>query len=199
MTVLRRAPREVYRVFGEDEFLARVADHRDIEPAAPASAQRLLHRVAGTTMLLAAAGMVGGLVALTSLSSGTGTGTRRRIVAGLLAANGSRSAHPRPSVRLAPAEVWREAAGARRYHRRGAQERTSSRERALRRASRPTQRSLDRPEPPVITADRTVPVADEAQTRSAPIDAVTSTSSAGATAVASQPRRSGQPEFGFER
>jgi hypothetical protein len=197
MTALRRTPREVYRVFGEDEFLARVADHRDIEPAAPASAQRLLHRVAGTTMLLAAAGMVGGLVALTSLSSGTDA--RRRIVAGLLAANGSRSAQPRRSARLAPAEVWREAAGARGSYRRGAREPTTSGVRALRRAAQPARLPLDRPEPPVITADRIVPVADEAQPRSAPIEAATSTNAAGATAVASQPRRSGQSEFGFER
>jgi hypothetical protein len=101
MTVLRRAPREVYRVYGEDEFLARVADHRDVEPAAPASAQRLLHRVAGTTMLLAAAGMVGGLVALTSLSSGAGS--RRWIATGLLVAGGARSAQSRRSARVAPA------------------------------------------------------------------------------------------------
>jgi hypothetical protein len=194
MTALRRAPREVYRVYGEDEFLARVAELRDIEPAAPASARRLLHRVAGTTMLLAAAGMVGGLVALTSLSSGSGTGTRRR-VAGLLAANGSRSERPRRPARLAPAEVWRQAAGARGYYRRGAQARKGSRERAPQRAGRPTRRSLDRPEPPVVSVDRTVPVADEAQTRGAPIDAVTSTSAA----VASPLRRSGQSEFGFER
>jgi hypothetical protein len=197
MTVLRRTPREVYRVYGEDEFLARVADHRDVEPAAPASAERLLHRVAGTTMLLAAAGMVGGLVALTSLSSGTGA--RRRIASGLLAANGSRSARSRRSARLAPAEVWREAAGARGSYRRGAQEPTMSRVRAPRRAARPARLPLDRPEPPVTTAGRTVPVADEAQSRSAPIEAVASTSSAGATVAASQPRRSGQSEFGFER
>jgi hypothetical protein len=198
MTVLRRTPREVYRVYGEDEFLAHIADHRDIEPAAPASAQRLLHRVAGTTMLLAAAGIVGGLVALTSLSSGTGA--RRRIASGLLAANGSRSARFRRSARLAPAEVWREAAGARGSYRRGAREPMTSRVRAGRHAARrPARLPLDRPEPPVITADRTVPVADEAQPRSAPIEAATSTSSAVATAVASRSRRSGQSEFGFER
>jgi hypothetical protein len=197
MTVLRRASREVYRVYGEYEFLARVADHQDVEPAVPASSQRSLHRVAGTTMLLAAAGMVGGLVALTSLS--TGTGARRRIATGLLAANGSRSARSRRSARLAPAEVWREAAGARGSYRRGAQEPRTSRVRVPRHVAQPARFRLDRPNPTVMTADRTVPVADEAQPRSAPIEAVTSTSSAVATAVASQPQRSGQPEFGFER
>jgi hypothetical protein len=195
--MLRRAPREVYRVYGEDEFLGRVADHRDIEPAAPASAQRLLHRVAGTTMVLAAAGMVGGLVALTSLSSGSGA--RRRIATGLLAANGLRGAQSRRSTRVAPAEVWREAAGARGSYRRGAQHRTTRRMRVTRRAAQPARSPFDRPEPPVITTDRTVPVADETQPRNAPIEAATSTNVAGATAVASQPQRPGQSEFGFER
>lgn len=199
MTMLRRAPREVYRVYGEDDFLARVADHQDIEPAAPASAERLLHRVAGTAMLLVAAGMVGGLVALTSLSSGAGT--RRRIATRLLAVDGSRGAPSRRSARVAPAEVWREAAGADGTRKHGARERTTSRTLVPQRAEEAGRLPLDRPEPRVISPDRTVPVADEAQPRSAPIEAVTSTtSSAVATAVASQPQRSaGQSEFGFER
>jgi hypothetical protein len=199
MTVLRRAPREVYRVYGEDDFLARVADHQDIEPAAPASAERLLHRVAGTTMLLAAAGMVGGLVALTSLSSGAGT--RRRIATGLLVAAGSRGAPSRRSARVSPAKVWREAAGVDASRKHGARERATSRTRVPQRAELAARVPLDRPEPRVISPDRTAPVAEEAQPRSAPIEAVTSTTSSPvATAVASQPRRSaGQPEFGFER
>jgi hypothetical protein len=184
MTVLRRAPREVYRVYGEEDFLARVAEQQDIEPTASASAEGLFHRIAGTTMLLAAAGLVGGLVALASLSSGTGT--RRRIATGLLVAGGSRGASSRRSTRVAPAEVLPEAAGA-----------GGSRRRAAQVAARVP---IHRPEPRVVSPEEAVPVADVAQPRSAPIEAVTSTrGSAGATAVASQPHRSGQPEFGFER
>jgi hypothetical protein len=198
MTVLRRAPREVYRVYGEDDFLARVAEHQDIEPAAPASTERLLHGIAGTTMLLAAAGMVGGLVALTSLSSGAGS--RRRIATRLLVADGSRGAPSRRATRVAPAKVWREAASADGSGKHGARQRRTSRTLVPQRAALAVRLPLDRPEPRVITPDRTVPVADEAQPRSAPIEAVTSTTaSPGATTVVSQPQRSGQSEFGFER
>jgi hypothetical protein len=184
MTVLRRAPREVYRVYTEEDFLARVAEQQDIEPAASASAEGLFQRIAGTTMLLAAAGLVGGLVALASLSSGNGT--RRRSATGLLVAGGSHRAPSQRSARIAPAEVLPEAAGAGGSRKQGAEvaERVPIR----------------RPEPRLVSPEEALPVADVAQPRSAPIEAVTSTSaSAGATAVASQPQRSGQPEFGFER
>ena len=184
MTVLRRAPREVYRVYGEDDFLARVAEHQEIEPTAQASAEGLLSRIAGATMLLAAAGMVGGLVALTSLSSGAGT--RRRIATRLLVTGGSGGAPSRRSARVAPAKVWRAAARA-----------GGSRSHEAQVAARSP---LDRPKPRVVSPDRTLVVADDAQTRSGPIEAVPSTTaSPGATAVAPQPPHSEQSEFGFER
>jgi hypothetical protein len=198
MTMLRRAHREVYRVYGEDDFLARVADHQDVEPAAPARAERLLHRVAGTAMLLAAAGMVGGLVALTSLSSGAAT--RRRLATGLLDAGGLRGAPSWRSARVAPAELWREAAGADRSREHGARERTTSRIRVPRRVDLAARLPHDRSEPRVVSPDRTVPVVDEAQPRSASIEAVASTTSSAVTAAgAPQLQRSGQSEFGFER
>ncbi len=68
--LLRRAPREVYRVYGEEEFFATAADERS-EPTDGAGEQRL-QRVAGATVLLAAAGAVGGLIAITSLSTAAG-------------------------------------------------------------------------------------------------------------------------------
>ncbi len=198
MTALRRAPREVYRVYGEDDFLARVAERQDIEPTAPGGAEGLLRRIAGATMLLAAAGLVGGLVALTSLSSGAGT--RRRIAGGLLVAGGSRGAPSRRSARVAHAEVWREATGAGWSRRHAAQERTTDRMRIHQRAEEAARLPSERSEPRVASPERTLAVADDAEPRSAQIEAVTSTrASAGATAVVPQPQRSEQSEFGFER
>ncbi|MGO9762050.1 MAG: hypothetical protein ACLP1Q_12410 [Solirubrobacteraceae bacterium] len=103
MTLLRRAPREVYRVYGEDEFLAYAGRDERFEVAASASGERRLHRIAGATMLLAVTGAVSGLVAITSLSSATGA--RRRAGNGLLADAGAFA-----GTRTARADVWRESA-----------------------------------------------------------------------------------------
>ncbi len=67
--LLRRAPREVYRVYGHDDFLADAIAHRD-EPSKtrpPEARERRLQRIAGTTMLLTAVGAVGGVIATMSL------------------------------------------------------------------------------------------------------------------------------------
>ena len=90
MTLLRRAPREVYRVYTEDEFLADASCEELFPTSGRAAGSRRLSRLAGTTLLLAAAGAVGGLVVLTSAQSLSGGRRRERprpaMTSGLLAA-----------------------------------------------------------------------------------------------------------------
>jgi hypothetical protein len=104
MTLLRRAPREVYRVYAEDEFFASQATDETFAESSPGADRRLL-RLAGGAMLLAAIGAVGGLVAITSVSSAPRVGRRRG--SGLLAAAGLRGSSP-----LAGARVWQQPAAA---------------------------------------------------------------------------------------
>ncbi len=85
MTLLQRTPREVYRVFDEDEFLMRGADQLCNAPATPITAERRLRRIAGTTVLLAAAGAVGGLLTVAGVFSVSGA--RRRTGVRLSASN----------------------------------------------------------------------------------------------------------------
>jgi hypothetical protein len=88
MTLLRRAPREVYRVYSEDEFFAAAAPDEDQGTAShPNSAGHQLQRIAGVTILLAVVGVVGGIVAITSVSRVAGA--RRRGIGRLSAASGS--------------------------------------------------------------------------------------------------------------
>jgi hypothetical protein len=88
MTLLRRAPREVYRVYSEDEFFAAAAPGEDQGTASPPnSASHQLQRIAGVTILLAVVGVVGGIVAITSMSRVAGA--RRRGIGRLSAASGS--------------------------------------------------------------------------------------------------------------
>jgi hypothetical protein len=196
MMLLRRAPREVYRVYGEEEFFATAADARS-EPTDGAGEHRL-QRVAGATVLLAAAGAVGGLIAITSLS--TAAGARRRAGADLLA--GVRlSGH----ARAARSRAWREPASpdgadrpgvlARRDGERAARirgvidagaprrARAGSRPPAARAAAEAERADLAGSNPQIQ------PVAD-----SSPAQPVHSTAS-----VAAPSQRSGQSEFGFER
>jgi hypothetical protein len=196
MMLLRRAPREVYRVYGEEEFFATAADARS-EPTDGAGEHRL-QRVAGATVLLAAAGAVGGLIAITSLS--TAAGARRRAGADLLV--GVRlSGH----ARAERSRVWREPAspdGADRpgvIARRGGQRSARIRgvidagaPRRARAGSRPpAARAAAEPErADVAGSDHQIqPVAS-----SSPAQSVRPTASAASTS-----QRSGQSEFGFER
>jgi hypothetical protein len=85
MTLLQRTPREVYRVFDEDQFLARGAGQLGESPATPLAAERRLRRIAGTTVLVAAAAALGGLLTLAGLFSVSGA--RRRIGVRMSASN----------------------------------------------------------------------------------------------------------------
>jgi hypothetical protein len=196
MTLLRRAPREVYRVYDEEEFFAR-ADRDECFGSTGASGEPRLRRVAGVTVLLAAAGAVGGLIAITSLSAATGA--RRRVGARRLATTGPPASARAASARAAAAHVWRaspsvdvlgrpsvrgqdlaQAAGRVVLVHHGG---TPRRAAALQRA--PV--SEGSPEPAV--REQSTPVAEA--TTAQPVSSV---ASASATA-----QRAGQSEFGFER
>ena len=109
MTLLRRAPREVYRVYGEDEFWASAA----LEPfdgwsrngrasaIRPSSGRRTLLRTAASTVLLASVGTVGGLMAMTGAAPFPHAG--RGAVASLLARERSPA-----SSQAAGVHIWRE-------------------------------------------------------------------------------------------
>jgi hypothetical protein len=87
MTLLRRAPREVYRVYGEEEFFAdTAAPVEDFDAAHSASADAHRQRLAGATVLLAVVGAVGAAIAITTMSSMTAV--RRRGGMRLSAASG---------------------------------------------------------------------------------------------------------------
>jgi hypothetical protein len=81
MTRLRRRPRAVYRVYGEDEYLAGV----DALPAGEGSPSdepthgRRLQRIAGAAALTGAVGTVGGVVGLAGLR--VHAGDRRELAA----------------------------------------------------------------------------------------------------------------------
>ncbi len=185
MTLLRRAPREVYRVYGEEEFLAGAGGEERTQAPVPRPGEPRLHRVAGMTMLLAATGAVGGLIAITNLSSVAGTG--RRVRTGLLAATGSLV-----SSRSARAHVWRERAGADGPLHQSVRAEPVDRARVARRAgARPRAVAviLRRPSAPIEAA----PPASVAR--------LIARASAGPqqSQQSAEPRRSGQSEFGFER
>jgi hypothetical protein len=191
MTLLRRAPREVYRVYDEEEFFAR-ADRDECFGSSDGSGEPRLRRVAGVTVLLAAAGAVGGLIAITSLSAATGA--RRRVGARRLATTGSpasaravpahlRRASPsvdvlgRPGVR--GQDVAQPAGRLVLVHRGGIPRRAAGAQRA------PVSERL----PELAVREQSTPVAEA--TTAQP---VSSMASASATA-----QRAGQSEFGFER
>jgi hypothetical protein len=101
MRLPRRAPREVYRVYREDEFLSDAADHDHREAVSRGSAGRSGHAQAGTqgagnrrlrgaagaAMLLGVVGALGGVTLMSSVLSSRGR--VRRPGAGERAATGS--------------------------------------------------------------------------------------------------------------
>ncbi len=190
MTLLRRAPREVYRVYGEEEFLASAGMEETFEDLAD-SRDRRMQRLAGATLLVAITGVAGGLVVVTSLPSAAG-GTRR--AAGLLAVAGAvvrgRAAH---------AHAWRtSAAAAVRVNLPAPAGTQRLIPRQLVARSEPVGGALaTRPVP----ASRRVFVSAQSRT-AARLEPATQPQPATQTAAASQPAAPRQPEpseFGFER
>lgn len=74
MTLLRRAPREVYRVYDEQEFFAEDARKDHFQAPVPDTGVRWMHRVAGATVLLAVIGTVGGVIFIAGAPSAKGGG-----------------------------------------------------------------------------------------------------------------------------
>ncbi len=99
MTRLRRAPREVYRVYSEDEFFACAADENPTESATGVERRR---RVVGVASLLAAIAAAGGLIAIAAPTPAMRSGGK---APGPLAATGSPTAS-----RLQSARVWSQSA-----------------------------------------------------------------------------------------
>jgi hypothetical protein len=187
MKLLRRAPREVYRVYGEAEFFADAGRVSHPEPEADSVSERWLRRVIGTTLLLAAAGAVGGVVA--SASAPSAPGARRGMRSSLVAAAGSLVAGAR--VRLGT--------GARIHRPRGLPLSRARTDRAgagdLRarphRAGSVGERGA---------GEHIPPLAPGAEVESTPIRAAVPASTARATVAApAASRHLGRAEFGFER
>jgi hypothetical protein len=100
MTRLRRRPREVYRVYTEDEYLggaglevATVGEWPPAaEPARKGAGERRLRRAAGMAMLAGTVGAVGGLVVMTGSWAHRGAGRRPgSLVAATRSPRGARS------------------------------------------------------------------------------------------------------------
>lgn len=193
MMLLRRAPREVYRVYSEAEFLADpLCDERMRKVDATARVRRL-NRIAGATVLVAAAGAVGALIAWTSTPSIAGSRRRERPrTHPVLASNGQNSAS-------AP-RVWRVREGGARSAQARASGHPASRRDYSQHQSPRTRRQDITPSP--IGAPRRVstlgrggapsPIPPE---MAAPrVDA-----SSPAAAVSVTPASSDETEFGFER
>jgi hypothetical protein len=196
MTLLRRAPREVYRLYDEQEFFGQAAGEEPFQVAAPQAGVRWLHRVAGATVLLAVTGAVGGVVAGAGPPSVKGGG--RAVRSSLLAATGS--------LLAARARVSQEAAGARSWARssQAALARDVKHARALAAAvngAREQARSLAStaaPRLPRAPVDREV-LASVARNVASASAGVASASTAGVASASAGVRESQPAEFGFER
>jgi hypothetical protein len=194
MTLLRRAPREVYRVYSEDEFLSDpLCDERMGKLDAAASARRL-NRIAGATVLVAAAGAVGGLIASTITPSIAGNRRLERQRAQPAVASIGRTPASRP-------RVWRaQEGGARSAHV------PSSRHTVIRldhsQSARPRARENDIT--PIrlstLSSVRALSHGGAPSTENASVIAVSPADPPpAAPAVAVRPTPPDQTEFGFER
>jgi len=77
MRLPRRAPREVYRLFDEDEYLAGATWEPDVDAVTARSLKdSLWPRIVSAAILLGTTGAVGGLVLLNSLTHLRGSGRR---------------------------------------------------------------------------------------------------------------------------
>jgi hypothetical protein len=192
MRLLRRAPREVYRVYGEAEFFADAGPAAHPEPEADGVSERWLRRVIGTTLLLAAAGAVGGVVA--SAGTPSAPSARRGIRSSLVAAAGSLVAGARIHlVAGARVHVTRGRPVSRARADRGGEGDLSAR---VHRGASAGERGGDERG----GGEHVLGLARAAKIESAPIRAALPMSAA-RTAVAGPavPRQLGRSEFGFER
>jgi hypothetical protein len=197
MTLPRRAPREVYRVYAEDEFFAYTADsladterlERVPAPRTVASGRRL-RRLAGSTMLLAAAGALGGFAVLAGRSQ---PGHLRRPHVGEVAANVAVG-----RSRLARTHVWR---GPARLNGSAGADQTGRHPRhseTVRRIAATAHRTL-RATAHGTLADRVLAAARSMPVRAVPAVGESATTAAGVATASVRAPDPGQAEFGFER
>jgi hypothetical protein len=191
MTLLTRRPREVYRVFEEDEFLAADTHELAATPAAPVASQRRVRRTAAAAALVAATSALAGLLAIAEMLPVSSN--RRRTVVPLFAGRGSAAAPAPASTHVAALAARHQPTLPARAPAADARE-PSTRFRRLRRARlgrrsvlarRVASRTLAQ-----VAAPRSVPVAP------APAAAPERASS---PVGASEPPSADRPEFGFER
>jgi hypothetical protein len=74
MTLLRRAPREVYRVYSEEEYLDGAGSELGAGLERASAGERDFHRAAGVAMLVGVTGIVGAIVVLNSAWAHTSAG-----------------------------------------------------------------------------------------------------------------------------
>jgi hypothetical protein len=200
MMRVRRAPREVYRVYSEDEFFGEdellaggVTDERHVRSAG--GADQRWHTAAGVTIAAAAIGAIGGVVALTWVASAPRGG--RRATAGLLAAASSLA----PS-HLAGTHVWRGPSNAEGARPREMTVRRVAVARASRRAGAPV-RAVSARRPPVVgtreQVTQTVAMTPTSYEAAAVARPLASAGAVSAPTAAPQPAHPAVSEFGFER
>jgi hypothetical protein len=194
MTLLRRAPREVYRVYSEEEFLADpLCDERMRKPDAAAGGRRL-NRIAGATVLVAAAGAVGGLIAWTSAPSIAGSRRRERQRPHPAVASIGRTPASRP-------RVWRAREGGTRSAHVRANGHTARRRDRSQPARRRARRHDITPNPISTLSSVSAPGQGGAPSPQTPpaMAASPANTPPAATVVAVRVAPSDQTEFGFER
>jgi hypothetical protein len=200
MMRVRRAPREVYRVYSEEEFFGGdellaggVADERRVGSAG--GGDQRWHTAAGVTIAAAAIGAIGGAVVLTWVASAPRDG--RRATAGLLAAAGSLA----PS-HLAGTHVWRGPSNAEGPRPRGVTMRRIAAAEPSRRAGTPVRAARARRSPGIGVRGQVTqtlamaPTTYEAAAVARPLASAGTLSAPTATA---QPLHPAASEFGFER
>jgi hypothetical protein len=204
MMRVRRAPREVYRVYSEDEFFREgellaggVADERHVGSAR--GADQRWQTAAGVTIAAAAIGAIGGVVALTWVAPVPRGG--RRATAALLPAAGSIA----PS-HLAGTHVWGVPSNVEGPRPRGVSTQRGAAARARRRAGTPVRAAGARRSPGVGAREQltkaTVAMTPASYEVAAVSDSGGSAGSAPGMSESAQPlhpAHAAASEFGFER
>jgi hypothetical protein len=191
MTLLSRTPREVYRVYSEDDFLADPICGEPLQRSGAAAGSRRLHRLAGVTLLIVAASAVGGSIVLTSVQS-LAEGRRR------VRARSEAASEPLAAVRASRPSVWRQrVTGGRARTDRGNVSHHTARQHGRVPAALVARQKLNSAEPPVLARERAITPAPQS---GPPVEVVAAAGPEPALAtVADKAGESGQAEFGFER
>jgi hypothetical protein len=202
MTLLRRAPREIYRVYSEEEYLGGTGSELIGEVGAAAGqgcGQRRLQRVAGAAMLAGAVGAVSCLVVLNIVRHGGGLAR-----GGIVAA----ATRPTPIVHAAAfADAQPQVTSSRPATVRAVETKRSrvppiGRSLANPVARRPAHLLIHLPvrrQIDVAVVAGYVPHRSSGEVHEAPVSAPASTATASTGAAPTSPPVGRRPEFGFER